>query len=105
MIGGSLVSEGLGVQPEPVLLYAAIGVGALILAIVKLVEHSRMQKIGEPAALPVREEPVLEPVVAAEPVRDEDALEEPVPDVQQSTPKRRAPRRKSARKANASPQG
>jgi predicted tellurium resistance membrane protein TerC len=105
MIGGSLVSEGLGIRPDPVLLYAAIGVGALILAIVKLVERSQIQKIGEPAASQEREEPVLDPVVEAEPARDEDALEEPVPDVQQSTPKRRAPRRKSARKGRASPQG
>lgn len=115
VIGGSLIAEGLGFAPDPALLYAAIGVGTLILTGIKLVEHwsrGRTDGIETPALReePVLEAPVTEPVIepvveAPEPARDEDALEVPVPDVQKSEPKRRAPRRKSPRKAKASPQG
>lgn len=117
MIGGSLISEGLGVAPDPALLYSAIGIGALVLAVVKLVEHRGERSSPDIAPPVLREEPVLEPplepeeppeiepLIEPEIRRDEQALEDPVPPVQKSEPKRRAPRRKRPPKATASPQG
>lgn len=105
VIGGSLMAEGLGVAPDPVLLYAVIGVGTLVLGAVKLAAHMGKSPPAA-AAMPVeRQEPVLEAADEDKSGRDDEALEVPAPIVQESAPKRRAPRRKAARKARASPQG
>lgn len=105
VIGGSLIAEGLGVAPDPVLLYAVIGVGTLVLGAVKLAGHLGKRSAAAPALPEERQEPVLESADEDKSSRDDEALEVPAPIVQESVPKRRAPRRKAARKARASPQG
>ncbi len=141
MIGGSLMSEGLGYSPNPALLYIAIGTGAAVLLLVKLAQRLRRAPDSVSPETVLREEPTIEPVEPAQPVGtepaviaeaepsaniedelaleedeperapqeeqpvpDQEVLEDAAPDVQKSPPKRRAPRRKTARKAKASPQ-
>ncbi|WP_196258343.1 TerC family protein [Pelagibacterium limicola] len=129
IIGGSLIAEGIGLRPDPLLLYVAIGGGSLVLAIVKLIELRNKDRAAASDAIATREEPVLdaqrvapepeqeakpEPGYEPEPAMEtdqephvdsgEEVLEEPVPPVQKSAPKRRA-RRKAARVSNPSPQG
>lgn len=118
IIGGTLVCEGLGFAPDRIIIYAAIGLGTFILAVIKLYERWGRGENSDVEVPAAREEPVLdtptatpdpvassEPVIEPKSVRDEDELEVPVPDVQKSEPKRRAPRRKAPRKPKASPQG
>lgn len=105
LIGGSLISEGLGVTPDPMLLYAVVGFGTLVLAAVKLGGHLRGKPQPAAAVVQERQEPVLETAQADETIRDDETLEIPAPIVQESTPKRRPARRKRARRTRASPQG
>lgn len=105
VIGGSLIAEGLGAAPDPVLLYAVIGVGTLVLGAIKLAGHVGKRPAATVALPEDRQEPVLEAVDEDTSDRDDEALEVSAPIVQESAPKRRAPRRKAARKVRASPQG
>lgn len=105
LIGGSLISEGLGVTPDPMLLYAVVGFGTLVLAAVKLSGHLRGRPEPATAVPQERQEPVLEAAQTDEIARDDEALEIPAPIVQESTPKRRPARRKRARRTRASPRG
>lgn len=104
LVGGSIISEGLGAPVGPVLLYSVFAAGAAILLLTKLREHFETGRETTAASADQREEPVLEPITQSIDVAETEitvidepvALEETAPPVQQSAPKRRSPRRKSS---------